>query len=128
MLERVEPITHLLQAGAHVGEGQRRPVGEVPFGGRAMPGEIPQGELCQGLGAPEPARCRHALAHERVGVLAVDDSSAADKPVQLGVGMPMRHVIRATCTLSNTDAPLRSATIHQIRMSQGDYVERAWLC
>ena len=54
VLERVEPVTHLPQAGAHVGEGERRPVGEVPFGRRAVPGEVAQGELGQGLGPPEP--------------------------------------------------------------------------
>ena len=86
MLERVEPITHLLQAGVHIGEGECRPVGEVPFGRRAVPGEVAQGELGQGLGPPGPAWCRHAFVHERVGVLAVGDSSAADQPVQLGVG------------------------------------------
>ena len=86
VLERVELITHLLQAGAHVGEGERRPVGEVPFGRRAVPGEVAQGELGQRLGPLEPARCRHPLAHQRVGVLAVDDASAADQPAQLGVG------------------------------------------
>ncbi len=86
MLERVEPVTHLLQAGAHAGEGERRPVGEVPFGRRAVPGEVAQGELGQGLGPPWPAWCRRAFVHERVGVLAVVDSSAADQPVHLGVG------------------------------------------
>ena len=38
---------------------------------------------------PRSARaawCRHALVHERVGVLAVGDPAAADQPVQLGVG------------------------------------------
>jgi len=61
VLERVELIAHLLQAGAHVGEGERCPVGEVSFGRRAMPGEVAQGELGQGLGPVEPAWCRHAL-------------------------------------------------------------------
>ena len=86
MLERVEPITHLLQAGAHVGEGEGSPVGEVAFGRRAMPGEVGQGELGQGLGPPEPAWCRHTFAHERIGMLAVGDFFAADQPAQLGVG------------------------------------------
>ena len=54
VLERVEPLTCLLQAGAHVGEGERRPAGEVPFGCRAVPGEVAQGKLGQGLGPPEP--------------------------------------------------------------------------
>ena len=86
MLERVEPLTCLLQAGAHVGEGERRPIGKVPFGCRAVPGEVAQGKLGQGLGPPEPAWRRHALVHERVGVHALGDSPAADQPVQLGVG------------------------------------------
>jgi hypothetical protein len=51
-----------------------------------VPGEVAQGEFGQGLSPLEPAWCRHAVAHQRVGVLAVDDASAADQPVQLGVG------------------------------------------
>ena len=62
VLERVEPVTHLPQAGAHVGEGERRPVGEVPFGGRAVPGEVAQGELGQG---PRSARAGAVPARAR---------------------------------------------------------------
>ena len=86
MLEGAELVADLLQAGAHVGEGERRPVGKVAFGRRAVPGEVAQGELGQGLGPPEPAWCPHAFVHERVGVLAAGHRSAADQPVQLGVG------------------------------------------
>ena len=86
VVERLEPITHLLQAGAHVVQGERRPVRQVPFGRRAVPGEIAQRDLGQRLGPAEPARCRHALGQQRVAVLAVDEASAADQPVQLDVG------------------------------------------
>lgn len=85
VLERVELLADLAQPGANVGEGQRRPVGEVAFGGWAVPGDVAQREFGQCLGSVEPPGCRHALLHERIGVLAVGWASAADQPVQLGV-------------------------------------------
>jgi hypothetical protein len=126
VLEGVEPITHLLQAGTHVGEGQRRPVGEVPFGGRAVPGEVPQGELGQGLGPPKPAWCGHAFAHERVAVLAINDSSAADQSVHLGVGQQDHQQLPAArdTSLAQLVSQLRAGELPSARQCLHDGGDR----
>ena len=62
VVERPEPITHLLQAGAHVVQGERRSRHQVPFGRRAMPGEVAQP---QARPAPRPARAGVVSARAR---------------------------------------------------------------
>ena len=126
MLERAELVTDLLQAGAHVGEGERRPVGEVAFGRRAVPGEVAQGELGQGLGPPEPAWRRHAFFHERVGVLAAGDWPAADQALQLGVGQQdHQHLPAAPDTaLAQLVSQLRAGELSPARQCLHDGSDR----
>ena len=56
VLERLEPARCAGDALAHVGEGQRRPVGEVARCGGPVRGEVAQGELDERLLALQPAR------------------------------------------------------------------------
>jgi pimeloyl-ACP methyl ester carboxylesterase len=122
VLERVEPVVHLLQAGPHVGEGERCPVGEVALGRRAVPGEIAQRELGQGLGPPEPAGRRHAFVDERVGVLAVGDPPAADQPAQLGVGQQQHQQLPAApdANLAQLVSQLRAGEVAPARQDLQD--------
>jgi hypothetical protein len=92
-----------------------------------VPGEVAQGELGQGLGPPEPAWCRHTLAHERIGVLAAGDSPAADQPAQLRMGQQDHQHLPAArdAALAHLVSQLRAGELPPARQCLRDGGDRA---
>ena len=87
VLERLEPVSHLRQTGAHITEWERGPVGQVALGRRAVTGEVAQGQLSECLAAVETARGRNPIGEQGVGVRAVGGgTAAADQCLQFELG------------------------------------------
>ena len=86
VLERRQLVPHRLEPSAYVADGERGPVGEVSGGGGAVTGQVAPDQLGQCLVALDPARGRHPVVEERVGVHAVSRTTAEHETLQLEVG------------------------------------------
>ena len=74
-LERGDLVGDVGETRAHVAQRHRGPVGDVAFGGRAVPGEVAEHQLGAGRLDVESAGTGYAFLQQGVGVLAVARAS-----------------------------------------------------